>query len=111
MPINPMALPFFPRVLAGGLLALAVGGCVVAPTPYATGPVVAVEPPAPHVEVYGPPPVVGQVWISGYWGWRDSRHVWVPGYWDAPRPGYRWVPHRWERGGGGWRERGGYWGR
>ncbi len=99
-----------PALLACGLLATALCGCVVAPAPYyGTGPVVAVAPPPPRVEVYGPPPVVGQVWISGYWGWHDNRHVWVPGYWETPRPGYRWVPHHWDRDGDGWRQRGGRW--
>jgi hypothetical protein len=89
-----------------------VAGCVVAPVgPYYgyDGEVVQVAPPAPRVEYYGAPPVVGQIWIGGFWGWNGGRHVWNGGHWDAPRPGHRWVPHAWERQGPGWRQRPGYW--
>ena len=89
-----------------------VAGCVVAPVgPYYgyDGEVVQVAPPAPRVEYYGAPPVVGQIWIGGFWGWNAGRHVWIGGHWDAPRPGHRWVPHAWERQGPGWRQRPGYW--
>ena len=92
-------------------------GCVVTPIgaypagAYAPGPVVSVAPPPPQVEVYGPPPVVGQIWISGYWNWVGGRHVWVGGRWEAPRPGYYWHPHRWEPVSGGYRMAPGRWDR
>lgn len=95
--------------LAGTLLS----GCVVAPVapyPY-RGAVVAVAPPPPQAEVYGPPPAVGYVWIGGFWNWLGGRHVWVGGHWEAPRPGYRWAPHRWEPVAGGWRMNPGHWDR
>ena len=89
-----------------------LAGCVVAPYPagdsYYGEPVV-VAPPAPRVEYVGPPPVVGQIWIGGYWGWTGHRHEWFPGHWESRRPGYRWEPHRWDRDGDRWRERGGRW--
>jgi len=67
-------------------------------------------PPAPQVEYFGAPPVVGYVWISGYWNWVGGRHVWVSGRWAAPpRPGQRWVPHQWHRQGDGWRLNHGHW--
>ena len=95
--------------------ALALSGCVVAPVgPYGGGyygEPVAVAPPAPQVEYYGAPPVVGNIWISGFWGWGGGRHVWTPGHWEAPRPGYHWTPHRWEQTPGGWRQRPGRWDR
>ncbi len=94
---------------AGTLL---TAGCVVAPVgPYYgyEGEVVQVAPPPPQVEYYGPPPVVGQIWIGGFWGWRGGRHVWIGGHWEAPRPGYHWVPHAWLREGPGWRQRPGHW--
>ncbi len=92
--------------LAAALLA----GCVVVPAGPPRGEyVVGVAPPAPQVEVYGPPPVVGYVWIGGYWNWIGNRHVWVGGRWEAPRPYHRWVPHRWEPIGGGWRLNPGRW--
>jgi hypothetical protein len=101
-------------LLAGGIaaLALVLGGCVVAPAqPYydGYGEVVTAPPPAPMVESYGPPPVVGSVWISGFWRWGGGRYAWVPGYWHAPRPGYYWQPHRWAPAGPGWRMAPGYW--
>ncbi|QEL63853.1 hypothetical protein OTERR_03770 [Oryzomicrobium terrae] len=95
--------------------AAALSGCVVAPAgrPYYGGPVysepVMVAPPPPRVEYVGPPPVVGQVWIGGFWNWTGQRHDWVPGHWENPRPGYTWTPHRWERAGDGWRHAGGHW--
>jgi hypothetical protein len=100
------------KLLVSGCAALCVlmSGCVVAPVerPYYRGPVM-VAPPPPRVEVIGPPPVVGHVWINGYWGWSGGRHEWVPGRWEAPRPGYVWAPHRWERDGEHWRQAGGHW--
>lgn len=101
-----------PTVAALALAAGLLSGCVVAPLAPPPGPVLIGEPPpAPRVEVYGPPPVVGYIWIAGFWNWVGGRHVWVPGHWDAPRPGYRWSPHRWEPAGGGWRLHPGYWAR
>jgi hypothetical protein len=97
-------------VTALTIAATGLTGCVVAPAgAYYGEPVVAVAPPPPQVEVYGAPPVVGHIWIGGYWNWVGSRHAWVNGYWSAPRPGYRWVPHRWEQGPRGWYQRGGRW--
>lgn len=100
------------RLMVCGLLCglAMLGGCSTTPT---YGPryveVVRVEPPPPRIEVYGSPPVVGHVWISGYWNWGGARYVWVPGRWEAPRDGHHWVPHRWERDGDHWRQHGGYW--
>jgi hypothetical protein len=101
-------------VRAGAALALGaalLSGCVVAPVGPYPGEVVAVAPPAPQVEVYGPAPAVGYVWIGGFWRWYGGRHVWVGGHWEAPRPGYHWVPHRWEPVRGGYRAVPGYWAR
>ncbi len=95
-----------PLAVATAVLA----GCVVAPAPRPYyGEAVVVAPPPPRVEVVGPPPVAGYLWIDGFWSWRGSRHEWVPGRWEAPRPGYYWAPHRWERDGDRWREQGGRW--
>lgn len=87
-----------------------LGGCAVEPVhqPY-YGPVVRVAPPAPYYEYPGIAPVVGYIWISGYWSWGGVRYVWVPGRWEAPRSGYYWAPHRWERDGEHWRQHGGRW--
>jgi len=107
-----------PGLVAGVLLVLSVGGCVVSPgrvvvEPPHIGfitPVVVTAPPAPVVEVQGVAPQPGYLWVNGYWNWVGGRHVWVGGHWDAPpRPGYYWVPHTWERHEGGWRLREGHW--
>lgn len=89
---------------------LLLTACVVAPPgrPVYREPIL-VAPPAPRVEYVGPPPVVGQIWIGGFWSWGGNRHEWVPGHWEAPRPGYVWVPHRWERNGDRWQQYGGHW--
>lgn len=96
---------------AAAVLTLTLAGCVVAPAPYyGFGEVVPVAPPPPHVEYYGAPPVVGQVWINGYWGWHGGRHVWNGGRWASPPgPGQRWNPPEWRRDGPGWRQKPGYW--
>lgn len=96
------------------VLTLALSGCVVAPGPPEPyypypGAVILEAPPPPQVEVIGPPPSVGFIWIDGYWGWNHDHHEWVPGRWEAPRSGNHWVPHRWEREGRGWREHHGHW--
>ena len=100
------------KILSALLGSLILGGCVVAPAgrPYRP-PVetVYVAPPPPRVESMGPPPMVGAVWIQGYWHWSGSRHDWVPGRWEAPRPGYRYVPHNWVQQGDRWRQEGGRW--
>lgn len=70
---------------------------------------VRMAPPSPYSEYPGYSPVVGHVWVTGYWNWAGVRYVWVPGRWEAPRPGYLWVPHRWERDGDHWRRHGGRW--
>ena len=89
----------------------ALAGCVVYPAGggYYAGGVVAVAPPAPRVEVYGPAPFVGAFWVPGYWGWNGSAHVWVGGRWEHPREGYRWAPHHWEHTREGWRMSEGHW--
>lgn len=92
-----------------GICALMLGGCIVAPEPAYVGAPVAVAPPPPQAEVIGAPPVVGYVWVGGYWNWVGERHVWVGGHWVAPRSGYHWIPHRWVQTRGGWRLAEGHW--
>lgn len=101
-------------VAALSALSLFLGGCVVYPAdsyydPYYVGGVVAVPPPAPLVEAYGPAPGPGYFWISGYWSWVGGRHVWVRGHWAARRAGYRWVTQRWVHQRDGWHLRAGHW--
>jgi hypothetical protein len=66
-------------------------------------------PPPPVVEVQPAAPVVGAVWIPGYWQWTGRRHNWVAGRWSAPRPGYVWVAQRWDRHGNRWASAPGHW--
>jgi len=89
------------RTLSALLAAAAIaGGCAIVPAngPYYSGDAVVVAPPPPRIEYVGRPPVVGQIWIGGFWFWTGHRHEWVPGHWEAPRRGYRW-----ERDGDRWR--------
>jgi hypothetical protein len=96
------------------LLSASLGACVVY-TPYGpddyVGGAVAVAPPAPIAETYGPAPVAGYVWLGGYWNWVGGQHVWVRGHWEAPRAGYRWVPHAWVHRSDGWHLGRGHWAR
>lgn len=100
------------RILLTALAAITVSlsACVVTPVgePYYVE-TVRVAPPPLRIEYSGPPPVVGYIWIGGYWNWTSTRYVWVPGRWEAPRPGYIYVPHRWERSGDHWRPHSGRW--
>lgn len=98
------------KLLTVLLASLLLGACAAIPADggYRHEPV-RVAPPPPYVEYIGPPPVIGHVWISGYWNWGGVRYVWVPGYWVPPRHGYHWVPHRWDRHGDHWRRKDGHW--
>lgn len=95
--------------LASSVGLVSLVGCVVAPSPYyeAEGPLYG--PPPPHEEIIGVAPVVGSVWIGGYWDWSGRNYDWRPGHWEAPHPGYRWMPHRWEQNGQHWQHHGGRW--
>lgn len=101
------------RLVAISVLAIALGGCVVAaypaPNRYYVGGVVAAAPPAPMVEEYGAPPEPGFVWIGGYWNWVGGRYEWQRGRWERPHPGERWVAHRWVHERDGWHLAQGHW--
>ena len=61
-----------------------------------------------YVEVQGPPPAVrvetvpatvaGQVWIPGYYEYKDSQYVWTPGHMEPAREGYVYVAPRYDNG-------------
>ena len=94
------------------VLVIGLGGCVVVPAEphgHADGPVVAVAPPAPQVEVIGIAPGPGYFWVGGWWTWSGNRYIWRPGHWALQRPGQRWSAHAWHRGPGGWYARPGHW--
>lgn len=118
-------------LLAAGVPAATLGGCVIAPIPSrrggwepahpgypadshprgpAEGPVVDVPPPEPRYEVQPAAPGPAWVWIGGYWTWHLGRHVWIGGRWSLPLAGHVWVAPRWYPvGPRGWRHQGGYW--
>jgi hypothetical protein len=65
--------------------------------------VVTVRPPEPLLEVYGPPPYTGAVWIAGHWKQKTGEWVWVPGQWARPpKPQALWIPGYWDPREGGW---------
>lgn len=106
------------RPVAAAALALALGGCVIAPPgppygghPYDDGPVVGIEPPPARYESPPPAPGPAYVWIGGHWRWQLGRHVWIGGRWALPPAGQVWVPGLWYRHDRGWRWRDGHWGR
>lgn len=78
--------------LGATALACALGGCVAVP----------VHDGGPGYSGYGyqydgyrgPPPVVGYVWIDGFWDWRLGRRVWIGGHWGPPH-GHRGHRGRW----------------
>jgi hypothetical protein len=83
---------------------------VYQPEPVYAPVVIEAPPPSPIVEVQPAAPVMGAVWIPGYWRWHQHRHHWVKGRWSAPRPGYVWVSDRWDRRGDRrWAYQAGYW--
>jgi hypothetical protein len=87
------------RIARRAFLPLAIAGAV-AVTVFvgerdAAAQVVEVAPPSVQIEVV-PAPVVGQVWVPGYWGWRPRRgHVWYAGHYVVAHPGYVWRGPRW----------------
>ncbi|HVU36288.1 MAG TPA: YXWGXW repeat-containing protein [Opitutaceae bacterium] len=82
-----------------------------APSP-AQPPVIVVNqpPPAPLQDSMSPQPSSQDVWIKGYWAWRDNQQQWVPGHWEVPpHPGATWIPARWEQRGSDYVFIDGYW--
>ena len=60
--------------------------------------IVVSAPPALRVEKMPPRPIVGHVWVPGYWMWEADAYVWLPGAWMAPpEPAAVWVAPRFER--------------
>ncbi len=60
-------------------------------------------PPPPRRIPIPPRPVVGAIWIGGFWRWTGFQYVWVDGYWDRnPPPGKIWTPGRWIHTSRGW---------
>ncbi|HEX7600399.1 MAG TPA: YXWGXW repeat-containing protein [Polyangiaceae bacterium] len=52
-------------------------------------------PPPSQVDVRPPLPMMGAVWVDGYWHW-SNQWVWVPGRWAMPpQAGATWRPTVW----------------
>jgi len=78
-------------------LATAIG-CSAAPAMSAIEYVeVQAPPPALRVETV-PAPVTGQVWVPGYYDYRDGHYAWVAGHMEPERAGYVYVAPRYEGG-------------
>lgn len=129
-PVGPLS-----AALVGAFLVAGLAGCVhrpvivqtpaptviqapapaaATPPPAATTPppviVVNQPPPAPLRDTMSPQPAPDEVWIPGYWAWRDNQQQWIAGHWETPpHPGATWVPPRWEQRGSDWVFVDGYW--
>lgn len=67
-------------------------------------------PPAPLQDTMAPQPSPQDVWIPGYWAWRNNQQQWIQGHWEIPpHPGATWVPARWEQNGNEYEFVDGYW--
>ena len=54
-------------------------------------------PPALQVETV-PAPMTGQVWIPGYYDYKDGQYVWTAGHFEPERTGYVYIAPRYESG-------------
>jgi hypothetical protein len=80
-----------PLVLALGFSAL--------PAMSATVEYIEVQSPPPVLQVETvPAPVAGQVWIPGYYEYKDGSYVWTAGHMEPAREGYVYVAPRYENG-------------
>jgi len=64
----------------------------------------------PQQEARPPAPSYRQVWLDGYWTWREDGYAWIAGHWEKP-PGNStlWIRPRWVRTGGSFRFYEGHW--
>lgn len=68
----------------------------------------------PSLPSYAQPPLsqAGDLWVPGFWAWREPipDYYWVPGTWvRPPRQGLLWTPPYWSRVDGGYMFHAGYW--
>ena len=74
-------------------------GFIAMPAMSATVDYVEVQTPPPALQVEQmPAPVTGQVWVPGYYDYKDGQYAWIPGHFEADRPGYVYVAPRYEHG-------------
>jgi hypothetical protein len=79
-------------------------------TPIVSTTIVTEAPPALQSEVVLAQPSAKDVWVAGYWTWRDQQYEWMAGRWELP-PNSRsvWVSPRWEQQGNAYKFYEGYW--
>ena len=79
-------------------------------TPAISTTVVTEAPPALQQEVVLARPSSNDVWVAGYWSWRNSQYEWMAGHWELP-PNSKsaWVAPTWQQHGNGYRFTEGYW--
>jgi hypothetical protein len=74
-------------------------GFAAIPAMSATVDYVEVQTPPPSLQVETAPTVVeGQVWIPGYYDYRDGSYAWVSGHMEPQREGYVYVAPRYDNG-------------
>jgi hypothetical protein len=72
--------------------------------------IVTEAPPAVRSDVPQAQPSPKDVWLAGYWTWRDAQYEWISAHWELP-PNSRsvWVAPRWEPQGNAYKFTDGYW--
>jgi hypothetical protein len=79
-------------------------------TPVVSTTVVTQAPPAMQTDAVVSQPNPQDVWLAGYWSWRNEQYEWVAGHWEMPPgPSSVWVAPRWEQEGNAYRFHEGYW--
>ena len=79
-------------------------------TPVVSTLVVTQAPPVPQVDVVIAQPSPNDVWLAGYWTWRDNQYEWMAGHWELPPSSSSvWTAPRWEQEGNAYRFHEGYW--
>jgi hypothetical protein len=64
-----------------------------------------------YIGVAPPPPVLGMIWVGGFWTPQGHHYRWVPGrYEQPPYPGASWSHPHYDHYREGWRYDEGYWG-
>jgi hypothetical protein len=83
---------------------------VTTATPVVSTVVVTQAPPAMQQEIVLAQPSPEDVWLPGYWSWRDSHYQWIPGRWELPpSPNSVWVAPTWQQQGNAYKFTEGYW--
>lgn len=97
--------------LAWGLVAALVAAGIGCGGYLASGDVVyaSYAPPPERVEIVGPAPGPGYLWIDGYWRWGGASYDWVPGQWIVVEQGRHWQRGRWHHNRNGWFYLEGHW--